>query len=639
MTRVCRSAREILAAHGCAIYLLEADQQTLTPTVVIDPPFEPEVLATPLRVDASFTGQAVLARCGLIFNDAAGDTRGMCIPGTSLEPEERVIAVPFVADGQVIGAMCLNRLGRRYDASDLALAETFAMLATTALRNAQLHQELERQVAERVREEDALRARERLYHALFEQAGDATILVSPDGKVADASESACTLLGYTRKELLAMSAADVWVSERGASFEAAIEQLAFREPMALEGTCVRRDGTFVQIDVRTAPVSGPEGNLVLAVARDISEFRRAEATQEAMFRIAAAALASSSEHDLFPVIHASLAELLPARNCHIALYDEMNDMLVFPYWVSEVEAPPLPNRPQNVRGLSGYVARRGTPLLASRETIAALAQSGEIQVIGAVPVEWLGVPLRAGNHTIGVLAVQSFDPSERYSNRDVELLCFVSTQVAMAIDRAKALEAVRTSERRFRSLIENGSEVSVVLDRGGHIRYECPTIKRLFGYEPGELYGASVVDLLHPEDRQAGRSELQHVLDVPRVPSTFVSRMRCKDGGYRSFELVAQNLCADPAISGVVVNVRDVTERQRVEQEREHLIQELRESLRKVRTLSGLLPICAACKKIRDDSGYWQAVEVYIRDHSEAELTHSICPDCMKKLYGSFAET
>jgi CheY-like chemotaxis protein len=65
----------------------------------------------------------------------------------------------------------------------------------------------------------------------------------------------------------------------------------------------------------------------------------------------------------------------------------------------------------------------------------------------------------------------------------------------------------------------------------------------------------------------------------------------------------------------------------------EQLILELKEALDKVKTLSGLLPICAACKDIRDDKGYWKQIEVYIRDHSEADFTHSICPDCLKKLY------
>jgi hypothetical protein len=78
--------------------------------------------------------------------------------------------------------------------------------------------------------------------------------------------------------------------------------------------------------------------------------------------------------------------------------------------------------------------------------------------------------------------------------------------------------------------------------------------------------------------------------------------------------------------------------RKQAEEEREKMIGDLKEALSKVKTLSGFIPICASCKKIRDDKGYWEQVEVYIRDRSEAEFSHGICPDCMKKLYPDYAE-
>jgi hypothetical protein len=79
--------------------------------------------------------------------------------------------------------------------------------------------------------------------------------------------------------------------------------------------------------------------------------------------------------------------------------------------------------------------------------------------------------------------------------------------------------------------------------------------------------------------------------------------------------------------------VRDVTDQKRVEKEKANLIKELQDALGQVKTLKGLLPICSACKKIRDDQGYWSQIEAYISSHSDAEFSHSICPECLKKLY------
>ncbi|MBU1545441.1 MAG: HAMP domain-containing protein [Proteobacteria bacterium] len=83
---------------------------------------------------------------------------------------------------------------------------------------------------------------------------------------------------------------------------------------------------------------------------------------------------------------------------------------------------------------------------------------------------------------------------------------------------------------------------------------------------------------------------------------------------------------------------REITERKELEQEREKLIAKLQEALAQVKTLSGFLPICASCKKIRDDSGYWKQIESYLSDHADVTFSHGICPDCAKKLYGDFID-
>jgi PAS domain S-box-containing protein len=86
--------------------------------------------------------------------------------------------------------------------------------------------------------------------------------------------------------------------------------------------------------------------------------------------------------------------------------------------------------------------------------------------------------------------------------------------------------------------------------------------------------------------------------------------------------------------TGLVGISRDVTERMLAERDRERLIAELTDALTNIKTLRGLLPICSSCKKIRDDHGYWNQIEIYIKSHSEANFTHGICPDCVKRLYG-----
>src|SRR5207248_1112316 len=140
----------------------------------------------------------------------------------------------------------------------------------------------------------------------------------------------------------------------------------------------------------------------------------------------------------------------------------------------------------------------------------------------------------------------------------------------------------------------------------------------------------------------AAKNLFADLLARPRVVSTL---FRCahKDGSWRWIETVADNLLSHPGVEAIVCNLRDVTERMLADEkirntlkEKELLLNQVQGALANVKTLQGLLPICAHCKKVRDDKGYWNEVEVYVRDHSNAEFSHGLCPVCMQKHYGEY---
>jgi hypothetical protein len=109
--------------------------------------------------------------------------------------------------------------------------------------------------------------------------------------------------------------------------------------------------------------------------------------------------------------------------------------------------------------------------------------------------------------------------------------------------------------------------------------------------------------------------------------------------GSRYFDLRASILRGRRgSIGGSFLVIREVTERKRIELEREKLIGDLQKAVADIKTLRGLLPICASCKKIRDDRGYWQNLEQYVSAHSEAQFSHSLCPECLHRLYPDIAD-
>ncbi|MDW2982668.1 EAL domain-containing protein [Rhodanobacter sp. KK11] len=182
-----------------------------------------------------------------------------------------------------------------------------------------------------------------------------------------------------------------------------------------------------------------EANRVLR--QQVLQRQRGERLQAALFRIAELANTSDSLDKFYAAMHQVISGLLYARNFYIALVDEENGHLTFPYSVDDVDHVRPPRA--HGRGATEYVLRHAKPLLATPAEIDRLSAQGEISHFGARSVCWLGVPLIWGGKAMGVLALQSYSPEHTYSERDQELLTFVSYHIANALQRKQAAAALK----------------------------------------------------------------------------------------------------------------------------------------------------------------------------------------------------
>src|SRR6185312_9385387 len=191
-----------------------------------------------------------------------------------------------------------------------------------------------------------------------------------------------------------------------------------------------------------------EANRVLR--QQVLQRQRGERLQAALFRIAELANASESLENFYAAVHRAVGGLLYARNFYIALVDGDKKQLVFPYSVDEIDSARPPR--SHGRGATEYVLRHGKPLLVDGAAIDRLVAEGEIENFGTRAVCWLGVPLVWNEKVMGVLAVQSYSPQQTYTERDQELLTFVSYHIATALQRKHASatlkQAYATLERR-----------------------------------------------------------------------------------------------------------------------------------------------------------------------------------------------
>ncbi len=202
-------------------------------------------------------------------------------------------------------------------------------------------------------------------------------------------------------------------------------------------------------------------------------------------------------------------------------------------------------------------------------------------------------------------------------------------------ERKRAEEALRESEEWFRTLADTTS-TGIFIYRDVRIVYVNRAAGMLSGYTAEEFLALRFWDLIHPDYRELVRERgLARQRDEPK-PARYEVKMMRKDGEVRWIDFTAGKISwqGRPAVLGTVF---DITERKRAEEEREELVKELQTALEHVQTLGGLVPICASCKKIRDDKGYWTQLEKYLGDHTHAMLTHGLCPDCTKLYFPSDA--
>jgi len=174
---------------------------------------------------------------------------------------------------------------------------------------------------------------------------------------------------------------------------------------------------------------------------EIDERKRAEEIQAASYRIAVAALTNENLKDVFEAIHDIIGKLMSVKNFYIALYDDESDLLSFPYFVDEYDEKP--DSYKFGKGLTEYVIRTGQSLLATPDVFKELIQRGDVERVGPPSVDWLGVPLKIKNKTLGVMATQNYMKENRIGEREKHIFMFVSTQVAMAIERKMAEDQIK----------------------------------------------------------------------------------------------------------------------------------------------------------------------------------------------------
>ena len=247
--------------------------------------------------------------------------------------------------------------------------------------------------------------------------------------------------------------------------------------------------------------------------RDVTARRRAECVQEAVYRISHTAHTAENLQQLLRAIHEIVSELMPARNFYVSLYNPDKDELEFPYFVDEIDTT-CDVRPRKLRkGLTEYVLRTGQPLLVTPDLYEKLVAAGEAELIGAPSIDWLGVPLKVKERTIGVVVTQTYEHGVRYGESERDILTFVSSQMAMAIERKRVEDAWREQSELLQRIVDNIPVMLVFLDEQGRIQWGNREWTQTLGYDIAAARERDIFNDLYPDP--AERRKVQESIGAP----------------------------------------------------------------------------------------------------------------------------
>jgi PAS domain S-box-containing protein len=305
---------------------------------------------------------------------------------------------------------------------------------------------------------------------------------------------------------------------------------------------------------------------LIGTVQDITQRKQAEIERQALLEIMQGLSNTKDLQELLELVQHSIAKLVYAENFFVVLYQESTGLFEEIYSVDQYDLPESPSKLEN--SITAYVFHSGQPLLLNRATFEELAAQGEVKLIGTDSASWLGVPLKTSGKTIGVMAVQDYEQDNRYSEHDKDFLASIATQVAVAIERKRAEEALRESEERFSSAFEYASIGMALLTPEGRSFRVNRALCNLTGYSEAELLKKTFQDITHPEDLQVDLSYVSQLLRG-EIHSYQMEKRYLHKLGHAIWILLSVSLLRDNQENPLyfIAQIQDITERKRAEEE------------------------------------------------------------------------
>ncbi len=422
---------------------------------------------------------------------------------------------------------------------------------------------------------------EKKYQKLFEGANDATFIMDTEGAHIEANRKASELLGYTVKELTDLSFKNIVVPSSIPDSEDKLERLLRGEGIPIyEKNFRAKDGRIIPVEVSVSGIKDESGNVtyIQSIVRDITERKQAEEK-----------LKESEEK------YRNLVE-----NAPIGIYRTTPPgriLMANPALVRMLGYTSFEELSERNLEEEGHLAEY--PRSVFREH---LEREGEI--IG-LEARWV----RRDSTTL------FFRENAKAVRDDSGTILYYEGTIEDITERKRAEEEVRKNEERFRALMRNSSDVVYVLDSEGIVQYVSPNVSQALGYsdDVGPNDRLKAFEFVHPEDTDKAKKVFAALKENPGKTIVYELRIRNIEGSYQWVEIWGKNLLGDPAVSGIVLNIRNITDRKEAEAK-------IRESEEKYRTLVKRAPDSIVTTDVKGTILSCNPATVNLTGHPEDEL-------------------
>ncbi len=352
--------------------------------------------------------------------------------------------------------------------------------------------------------EDVIRENEERFRLLYENSPIGLYRTNPAGEILLANNILVDMLGYSSFEELAARNLEkegyVVKSERSRFIEEIEKKYKTKNR---EELWFRKDGTTIWVRENARKVTDADGKTLFydGTVEDISEQKRADLEREVLYEIIHSAAKTDSLDELLELIHHSLGKIVYVKNYFIALYDPETQLFNFPYFLDKYDTIPEPTALR--KSCTAYIFKTGKPLLLTQKLFDQLAEKKEVELVGTNSPSFVGVPLSTPSGTIGVLVLQHYEEENVYSERDVEFLNSVGSQIAAAIERKRSEDELRESEIMFRKLFDESTDPILLLEDRAFTKCNAAAVS-ILGYSSKEEFLSKNPWELSPERQPDG---------------------------------------------------------------------------------------------------------------------------------------